>query len=232
MTLARPVLLVVDTCDRRSRLDCADFIWHYNTRGWTSNGGAGTTSSSLATAPCRGRRSAADRARGRPSTQGSDYALSTLQRTAREAGLGLDEIALAREFDSARRARGRAAALRQGPARERRRRRRCTCTRRRARPAGATSRSSRRSRTWRSPRFGNLVTRAGDVPVDGSAEEARLAQAAWGAPGTGCTMMVMVHGPVTDVTATATRLEALLLRCTTGRSSWSASAGPARSCSS
>ena len=26
--------------------------------------------------------------------------------------------------------------------------------------------------------FGNLVTRAGDVPVDGSAEEARLAQAA------------------------------------------------------
>src|SRR5829696_2888687 len=32
--------------------------------------------------------------------QGSQYALSTLQRTAREAGLGLDEIALAREFDS------------------------------------------------------------------------------------------------------------------------------------
>src|SRR3954451_22996597 len=32
--------------------------------------------------------------------QHSDYALSTLQRTAREAGLGMDEIALAREFDS------------------------------------------------------------------------------------------------------------------------------------
>src|SRR3954464_3416250 len=32
--------------------------------------------------------------------QGSDYALSTLQRTAREAGLGLDEIALARAVDS------------------------------------------------------------------------------------------------------------------------------------
>src|SRR5918997_6987091 len=32
--------------------------------------------------------------------QRSDYALSTLQRTARDAGLGLDEIALAREFDS------------------------------------------------------------------------------------------------------------------------------------
>src|SRR3954466_8869986 len=29
--------------------------------------------------------------------QGSEYALSTLQRTAREAGLALDEIALARE---------------------------------------------------------------------------------------------------------------------------------------
>src|ERR671922_472918 len=32
--------------------------------------------------------------------QRSEYALSTLQRSAREAGLGLDEIALAREFDS------------------------------------------------------------------------------------------------------------------------------------
>ena len=32
--------------------------------------------------------------------QGSEYALATLQRTARDAGLGLDEIALAREFDS------------------------------------------------------------------------------------------------------------------------------------
>src|SRR5829696_3071046 len=32
--------------------------------------------------------------------QGSDYWLAMLQRTAREAGLGLDEISLAREFDS------------------------------------------------------------------------------------------------------------------------------------
>jgi alkylhydroperoxidase family enzyme len=32
--------------------------------------------------------------------QGSEYWLNTLQRSAREAGLGLDEIALAREFDS------------------------------------------------------------------------------------------------------------------------------------
>src|SRR5919202_5928037 len=32
--------------------------------------------------------------------QNSEYALATLQRTAKEAGLGLDEISLAREFDS------------------------------------------------------------------------------------------------------------------------------------
>src|ERR671930_597886 len=32
--------------------------------------------------------------------QDSEYALATLQRTARDAGLGIDEIALAREFDS------------------------------------------------------------------------------------------------------------------------------------
>jgi len=34
------------------------------------------------------------------SHQGSEYALAMLQRTARDAGLGLDEIALAREFKS------------------------------------------------------------------------------------------------------------------------------------
>ena len=73
-----------------------------------------------------------------------------------------------------RRARGRAAALRQGAASRPTARRRCTSTRRRARPAGTTSRSSRRSRTSRSRRFTNLVTRAGDVPLDGSSEESRL----------------------------------------------------------
>src|SRR5919106_1333259 len=57
--------------------------------------------------------------------QDSEYGLSTLQRTARDCGLGLEEIALA---------------------------------------ALAT--------------FGNLVTRAGDDPRDGSSEEARLQQAA------------------------------------------------------
>ena len=57
-------------------------------------------------------------------------------------------------------------------------RRRCISTRRRARPAGTTSRSWRRSLTWRCDTFANLVTRAGEVPEDGSAEEARLLQAA------------------------------------------------------
>src|SRR5204862_8064071 len=32
--------------------------------------------------------------------QGSEYALATLEKTGRQAGLGMDEIALAREFDS------------------------------------------------------------------------------------------------------------------------------------
>src|ERR687885_459496 len=32
--------------------------------------------------------------------QGSEYALATLEKTGKHAGLGLDEIALAREFDS------------------------------------------------------------------------------------------------------------------------------------
>ena len=83
--------------------------------------------------------------------QGSEYALSTLQRTARDAGLGLDEIALAREFDS--RDEREAALLRFVKALlEQTAPRRVTSTRRRARPAGTTSRSSRRSRTWRSPR--------------------------------------------------------------------------------
>ena len=68
-------------------------------------------------------------------------------RMARTAGLGIDEVALAREFDSQRRARGRAAALPQGRSSTPARARRCTSTRRRARPAGATSSSSRRSPT-------------------------------------------------------------------------------------
>ena len=91
--------------------------------------------------------------------------------------------ALARRASASTRSRWRASSTRATSARPRccascgrcsraRARRRCTSTRRRARPAGPTSRSSRPSRTWRSRSFGNLVTRAGDVPRDGSGEEA------------------------------------------------------------
>jgi len=109
--------------------------------------------------------------------QGSDYALATLQRTAREAGLGIDEVALAREFDS--RDEREAALLRyvralldsDGPP--------PLHLHEEAREAGwedeqvleAVAHVALNS-------FANLVTRAGDVPRDGSAEEARLLQAA------------------------------------------------------
>ena len=85
--------------------------------------------------------------------QGSEYALSTLQRTGRDAGLGMDEIALAREFDSYDEKEAAllrfVKALLQSEAR-----RSATSTRRRARPAGRTSRSSRPSHTWHSPPSG------------------------------------------------------------------------------
>ena len=109
--------------------------------------------------------------------QGSDYALATLQRTARETGLGLDEVALAREFDS--RDEREATLLRyvkdlltaEGPPALHRHEE--------AREAGwedeqileAVSHIALNS-------FMNLVTRAGDVPNDGSAEEGRILQAA------------------------------------------------------
>jgi alkylhydroperoxidase family enzyme len=109
--------------------------------------------------------------------QRSEYALSTLQRTARDAGLGLDEIALAREFDS--RDEHEAVLLRyvralldgDGP------------------PARHLHEEARES-GWTDEQileavahvalagFANLVTRAGDVPNDGSAEESRALRAA------------------------------------------------------
>jgi alkylhydroperoxidase family enzyme len=109
--------------------------------------------------------------------QGSEYALATLQRTARDAGLGIDEVALAREFDS--RDESEAALLRyvrallesDGPP--------PLHLHEEAREAGwedeqvleAVAHVALNS-------FANLVTRAGDVPKDGSGEEARLLQAA------------------------------------------------------
>jgi alkylhydroperoxidase family enzyme len=109
--------------------------------------------------------------------QGSEYALSALQRTARDAGLGLDEIALAREFDS--RDEGEAALLRfvrslleeDGPPK--------LHLHEEAREAGWADEQILESVAHVAlAGFGNLVTRAGDVPVDGSGEESRLAQAA------------------------------------------------------
>jgi alkylhydroperoxidase family enzyme len=109
--------------------------------------------------------------------QQSEYALSTLQRTAREAGLGLDEIALAREFDS--REEREATLLRfvksllesEGPP--------PLHVHEEAREAGWSDEQVMEIVAHVAlASFGNLVTRAGDVPIDGSGEESRLAQAA------------------------------------------------------
>ena len=109
--------------------------------------------------------------------QGSAYALSTLQRTAREAGLGLDEISLAREFES--RDEREAAMLRY--------------VKGLLETDGAPPmhlHEEAREADWSDEQileavahvglntFSNLVTRAGNVPRDGSAEEGRLLQAA------------------------------------------------------
>ncbi|MBA2631168.1 MAG: carboxymuconolactone decarboxylase family protein [Thermoleophilaceae bacterium] len=109
--------------------------------------------------------------------QGSEYALSTLPRTAREAGLGLDEIALAREFDShdereAMLLRYVKALLEcDGPP--------AMHVHEEAREAGWTDEQILEAVAQVSlASFGNLVTRAGDVPVDGSPEGSRLLQAA------------------------------------------------------
>ena len=109
--------------------------------------------------------------------QQSAYALSTLQRTAREAGVGMDEIALARSFES--RDEREAALLRY--------------VRGLVETDGAPPmhlHEEAREAGWSDEQlleaishvalgtFANLVTRAGDVPRDGSVEEARLLQAA------------------------------------------------------
>ena len=109
--------------------------------------------------------------------QGSEYALSTLQRSARDAGLGLDEIALAREFDS--------------------RDEKVSMLMRYVKSLVETDGSpprhlleETREAGWEDEEileavahvalatFGNIMTRAGEVPNDGSTEDSRLAQAA------------------------------------------------------
>jgi alkylhydroperoxidase family enzyme len=109
--------------------------------------------------------------------QGSEYALSTLQRTAKDAGLGLDEIALAREFDS--RDERNSVLLRYVKAL--------------VESGGQPKRHLHEEALeagWSDEQlleavahvalatFGNLVTSAGDVPLDGSTEGSRLLQAA------------------------------------------------------
>ena len=109
--------------------------------------------------------------------QRSEYALSTLQRTAREAGLGLDEIALAREFDSRDEREAKLLRFVKGllenegvPPR---------VVHEEALEAGWTDEQVLEAIGHVAlASFGNLVTRAGEVPVDGSSEEARLLQAA------------------------------------------------------
>ena len=109
--------------------------------------------------------------------QGSEYALTTLGRTARDAGIGLDEIALAREFDS--RDEKQSILLR--------------FVRSLVESEGTPPKhvlEETREAGWDDEEileaiahvalasFGNLVTRAAEVPLDGSTEGARLAQAA------------------------------------------------------
>ena len=111
--------------------------------------------------------------------QGSEYWLSTLQRTAREAGLGLDEIALARSFDS--RDEHEALLLRyvkalvesQGSGAP------ALHLHEEAREAGWTDEQILEAVAHVAlSMFSTLVTTAGDVPRDGSHEEGRLQQAA------------------------------------------------------
>ena len=109
--------------------------------------------------------------------QRSEYALATLQRTAREAGLGLDEIALAREFDShdesqAVLLRWVKALLESDGAPPRH-------LQEEAREAGWSDEQILETVAHVSlATFNNLVIRAGDVPNDGSVEESRLKRAA------------------------------------------------------
>jgi alkylhydroperoxidase family enzyme len=109
--------------------------------------------------------------------QNSEYSLAMLQRTAREAGLGLDEIALARKFESSD---DREAVL-------------LRYVRALLDADGAPKmhfHEEAREAGWDDEQIlevvahvalstlTNLVTRAGDVPRDGSGEEGRVLQAA------------------------------------------------------
>jgi alkylhydroperoxidase family enzyme len=109
--------------------------------------------------------------------QGSEYALATLQRTGREAGLGVDEIALAREFDS--RDEHEAVLLRFVKALVTSDTPPPLHILEEAREAGWTDEQILEAVAHVGlASFSNLVTRAADLPVDGSPEGSRLLQAA------------------------------------------------------
>ncbi len=109
--------------------------------------------------------------------QGGDYALTTLQRSARDAGLGLDEIALAREFDSRDEAQHALLRFVRGlldtdgaPALH---------LHEEAREVGWSDEQILEAVAHASlAQFSSLVARSGDVPKDGSGEVGRLLRAA------------------------------------------------------
>ena len=109
--------------------------------------------------------------------EANEYAQSLLHRTARDAGLGLDEIALAREFDSRD---AREAALlsfikalvetEEVPPLH---------LLEEAREAGWTDEQILEAVAYVAlSGFMNLITRAGNIPADGSVEDSRLLNAA------------------------------------------------------
>ena len=157
--------------------------------------------------------------------QGSEYALSTLQRTGRDAGLGMDEIALAREFDSLRREGGRAAPLRQGAARVGRPAQapppRGGARGRlggRADPGGDRPRGARDLREPRHPRRRRAEGRLRARTPGSRRRLGRLAPRSYDVRDGVARTVVVVGRPAA--------------RTTTRPSSWWASAGRARSCSS
>ena len=109
--------------------------------------------------------------------QRSEYWLAQLQRTARDAGLGLDEIALAREFDS--RDEREAMLLRYAKALLEAEGSPPMHLHEEAREAGWSDEQILEAVSHVAlGLFATLVARAGNVPRDGSWEEGRLLQAA------------------------------------------------------
>jgi alkylhydroperoxidase family enzyme len=109
--------------------------------------------------------------------QQSEYWLAQLQRTARDAGLGLDEVALAREFDS--RDEREAVLLRFVKALLEVEGTPPMHLHEEAREAGWSDEQVLEAVSHAAlGQFTTMVTRAGNVPRDGSWEKDRLAQAA------------------------------------------------------